>query len=86
MNREVLSELLHLLGFSAQSYDLYWRGETVDDWEVGAMTHEPDGWHVFYAERGERTSERVHATESDACEDFLFWTAKTCRGGQGTSR
>lgn len=76
MNREALNELLQLFGFQSITFNLFWTGKTWDDYETFAMTHEPDGWHVFFSERGHRNDERVHNSESDACEDFFMWIAK----------
>lgn len=42
-----------------------------DDTEAYCLVHELDGWHVYYSERGNRNSERVHAAESAACQDLL---------------
>lgn len=42
-----------------------------DENEAYCLVHEADGWHVFYSERGNRNSERVHTAESAACQDLL---------------
>jgi hypothetical protein len=39
--------------------------------EAYCLVRELDGWHVYYSERGNRNSERVHAAESVACQDLL---------------
>ncbi|MGN8246137.1 hypothetical protein ACTHAM_003272 [Cellulomonas soli] len=31
----------------------------------------PDGWHVYYSERGNRNSEEVLPSESEACRRLL---------------
>lgn len=54
------------------TYDLFWTGTQS---EVYSMTRESDGWHVFYAERGIRSGERVYASEADACDDLLIRVA-----------
>ncbi|GEN78515.1 hypothetical protein AFE02nite_02490 [Actinotalea fermentans] len=35
--------------------------------EAYCLTHEADGWHVYYSERGNRNSEEVFSTEAAAC-------------------
>lgn len=54
-------------------YDLSGRGEGD---EAHVITHEEDGWHVFYSERGLRTAERVFATEDKACDEVLLRIAR----------
>jgi hypothetical protein len=73
VNREMLAVLLIQFEIRPYAYDLYWRGT---ESEVYAIAHEQDGWHVFYAERGIRTGERVHAAEADACDDLLMRIGK----------
>ncbi|MFZ4516160.1 MAG: hypothetical protein ACOYN3_07605 [Acidimicrobiia bacterium] len=73
MNRKFLTQLLHRLEIHPYSYDLYWReGEDA----VYGISHEGDGWHVFFADGTTRTDERVHATEGEACEDLLVRIAR----------
>lgn len=42
-----------------------------DEDEAYCLVREPDGWHVYYSERGNRSSERVLDSESAACEELL---------------
>ncbi|MEU4385691.1 hypothetical protein [Promicromonospora sp. NPDC023805] len=42
-----------------------------DENETFCLVQEPDGWHIFYSERGIRSSERVLASESAACEELV---------------
>lgn len=42
-----------------------------DENETFCLVPEPDGWHVFYSERGNRKLETVFVSESAACEELL---------------
>lgn len=44
-----------------------------DENETYCLVQEPDGWHVYYSERGNRNEEAVFASESAACEELLRW-------------
>ncbi len=43
-----------------------------DENEAYCLVAEPDGWHVYYSERGNRNSEEVLPSESAACERLLM--------------
>ncbi len=68
MTVEDLADLLQLMPLRQGAFDLGWDGRT---WEVHALRQDPDGWHVFYAERGLRSGEAVFADESEACLELL---------------
>lgn len=42
-----------------------------DENETYCLVREPDGWHVYYSERGNRNAEKVMASESAACEELM---------------
>ncbi len=65
--RTALADRLDALGVSGMRYQLY--GVHLDDAII--MDHRADGWVVFYSERGEESSLRLHSTEADACADLL---------------
>lgn len=44
-----------------------------DENETFCLVQEPDGWHVYYSERGNRNMETVFTSESAACEELLRW-------------
>ena len=67
MNKELLDGVLQRFGVDPKFYDL--EGQAQDDAFV--LRREGDGWHVFFAERGLRRDESVHATESGACDDLI---------------
>ena len=73
MNRSVLERLLNLFEIRTDVYDLSGRDEGD---EAHVITHEGDGWHVFYSERGLRTSEMVFLTEDQACDEILLRIAR----------
>ena len=52
-----------------------------DENETYCLVQEPDGWHVYYSERGNRNAEKVLASESEACEELarLVLTDRTVR-------
>jgi len=66
-SRTALAHHLDELGVSGTSYHLY--GAHLDDSIV--MDHRPEGWVVFYSERGGESSLRLHTTEPEACADVL---------------
>ncbi|WP_285100707.1 hypothetical protein [Promicromonospora sp. MEB111] len=41
-----------------------------DENETYCLIQEPDGWHVYYSERGNRNAEKVLA-ESAACDELF---------------
>ncbi len=65
--RTALADHLSKLGVSDNSYHLY--GAHLEDAIV--MDHRPEGWVVFYSERGGESALKVHRTEADACADLL---------------
>lgn len=65
--RNALADHLNELGVSDNSYHLY--GTHLDD--VIVMDHRPEGWVVFYSERGGESALKLHTTEADACADLL---------------
>jgi hypothetical protein len=65
--RTALADHLAELGVSESSYHLY--GTHVDDAIV--LDERPDGWVVFYSERGGESALKVHSTEAEACADLL---------------
>ncbi|MDN5792236.1 MAG: hypothetical protein L0H22_04150 [Brevibacterium aurantiacum] len=65
--RTALEAHLTKLGVSEQGYHL--SGAHLDDAIV--MDHCPEGWVVFYSERGGESALKVHRTEADACADLL---------------
>lgn len=42
-----------------------------DEDETYCLIEEPDGWHVFYSERGKRIDEQVFSSEVAACDELL---------------
>jgi hypothetical protein len=66
-DRDALAQVLAREGVSERAYHLY--GAHVSDAVV--MDNRPEGWVVFYTERGDESSLRVHATEAGACQDLL---------------
>ena len=73
MNRLALERVLNLFEIRTDVYDLSCRDEGD---EAHVITREDDGWHVFYSERGLRTSERVFSTEDQACDEVLMRIAR----------
>lgn len=65
--REALAAHLGALGVREDSYHLF--GAHLDDAMV--MDRRPEGWVVFYSERGGEFSLSVHEHEADACADLL---------------
>ena len=41
--------------------------------ECYAIEHGPEGWAVYYSERGSRVDERAFESESDALRYLLGW-------------
>jgi hypothetical protein len=41
-----------------------------DDNEAYCLVEEPDGWHVYYSERGHRNNERIFAQEAVAIAEM----------------
>ncbi len=42
-----------------------------DENETYCLVGGPDGWHVYYSERGNRNDERVLTSEDAACAELL---------------
>ena len=63
MNRTILQDLLDAERVAADAYSL--DGHRCDECLCLEKTH--GTWHVHYAERGQRSGERMFASESDAC-------------------
>lgn len=70
--REALAAHLDSLGVREGTYHLF--GAHVDDAMV--MDHRPEGWVVFYSERGGEFSLEVHRSEAEACSDLLARVTK----------
>jgi 8-oxo-dGTP pyrophosphatase MutT (NUDIX family) len=66
LTRESLAELLNG-AVPLNSYHLF--GAHLDDAVV--IDHRPDGWVVFYSERGGEFDVRFHDSEDAACRDLL---------------
>lgn len=67
MNWKTLDAVLRRFGVDPRCYDL--EGRAGDDAVV--MSHETDGWHVYFAERGLRRDETLHPSEAEAADDVL---------------
>jgi hypothetical protein len=65
--RSQLADHLDAIGIRPDTYHLY--GAHLNDAFV--MDNRPEGWVVFYSERGGEFSVRVHRDEADACADLL---------------
>jgi hypothetical protein len=65
--REDLARYLDELGVNPANYHLF--GAHVNDALV--LDHRPQGWVVFYSERGGEDILATHPTESAACADLL---------------
>ena len=70
--RSALADHLNALGVSDNSYHLY--GTHLNDAIV--MDHRPEGWVVFYSERGGESALSLHTTEADACADLFARTTR----------
>lgn len=68
MNRAQLAEILELLEVRPTTYEL--NGDP-SNYESHCLSDEQDGWHVYFFERGIRSSEVVCRDEDDACVTFL---------------
>ena len=66
-SRTALADHLDELGVREGTYHLY--GAHLGDAIV--MDHRPEGWVVFYSERGGESALRLYTTEADACADLL---------------
>lgn len=65
--RDALAAHLEALGVREGTYHLF--GAHLDDAVV--MDRRPEGWVVFYSERGGESSLAVHDEEASACTDLL---------------
>ena len=65
-SREALAAHLHELGVREGTYHLF--GVHLDDAMV--MDRRPEGWVVFYSERGGESSLTAHGDEASACADL----------------
>jgi hypothetical protein len=66
-NRDALADHLDALGVREGTYHLF--GAHLDDAVV--MDRRPEGWAVFYSERGGESSLTIHHDEASACADLL---------------
>ncbi len=66
-SRDALAVHLEALGVREGAYHLF--GEHLEDAMV--MDERPEGWVVFYSERGGENSLTVHGDEASACADML---------------
>jgi len=66
-NRAELAATLDALGVREGTYHLY--GAHLDDAII--LDHRPEGWIVFYSERGSEDVLAVHRYEESACADLL---------------
>lgn len=71
MNRQQLERILNAFEVRPDAYDL-----NGDADEAYCLAYGPDGWHVFYSERGLRTGDRVLDTEAAACDLLLEMVAR----------
>ena len=67
LTREAVAALLRRSAVPPHACHLY--GAHIDDAVV--LDHRPDGWVVYYSERGGESTLRRHATEDAACRDLL---------------
>jgi hypothetical protein len=67
LTRDVLASVLVAQGVPEHSYQFY--GAHTNDAFV--LDHRPEGWIVFFTERGAESSPRVYREEADACADLL---------------
>lgn len=65
-SREALAAHLHEIGVREGTYHLF--GAHLNDAIV--MDRRPEGWVVFYSERGGESSLAVHGDEASACADL----------------
>jgi hypothetical protein len=66
-SRDALADHLDALGVREGTYHLF--GAHLNDAVV--MDRRPEGWVVFYSERGGEYSLTVHSDEASACADLL---------------
>jgi len=66
-SRDALAAHLESLGVREGTYNLF--GAHLEDAMV--MDRRPEGWVVFYSERGGEYSLTVHSDEASACADML---------------
>jgi hypothetical protein len=66
-SRDALADHLDALGVRPGTYHLF--GAHLD--EAMVMDRRPEGWVVFYSERGGESSPAVHDDEANACADLL---------------
>lgn len=62
-----MADHLEATGVQPDTYHLF--GAHVG--EAFVMDHRPEGWVVFYSERGNESSLRTYQTEAEACADLL---------------
>jgi hypothetical protein len=67
MNTAQLARVLRDFGVDPATFDLV--HGTAD--EAYCLIRESDGWHVFYSERGQRTTEYVFDSECSASDAFI---------------
>jgi len=67
LTRQSLAAQLDSEGVAERAYSLY--GAHMEDAIV--LDNRPDGWVVFYSERGGESGLKTYAKESDACLDLL---------------
>ena len=67
LNRELLASVLAANGIAERAYHLY--GAHQDNALV--LDNRPQGWVVFYSERGGEDILSTYASEADACLDLL---------------
>lgn len=67
LNRQRLADVLAANGVAERAYDLY--GAHKHDALV--LDHRPEGWIVFYSERGSEDILARYHTEAEACLDIL---------------
>jgi hypothetical protein len=67
LTRESLADRFEASGVRPEAYALYGAHSP----ESFVMDHRPQGWVVFYTERGDESSKRVWATEAEACQDLM---------------
>lgn len=65
--RNELAAYLHDIGVNTNAYHLF--GAHLD--EAFVLDRRPEGWTVFYSERGGENVLSVHRDEADACRDLL---------------
>jgi hypothetical protein len=66
-DRQALAKVLDEMGVREGTYHLF--GAHLDDAMV--MDRRPEGWVVFYTERGSEFGIATHAVEARACADLL---------------